>query len=276
MNQADIAYQAIKKGDFEKIKSLFQSGFDANSCYMDIPLFLFACETWNEAIVREFARKGADIDAVEFRGNTSLHFACENGEIEKVKILVELGAKIKATNFSGNTMLIKSIYSRNIELTKYILDLKMIDINHENRHHSTALTVAASQNNTKTVELLLKHGASVKTNDPFYAHNSALGIAASDNNIEMMKLLFKQKVEKKYIDGALYAACQEGSLEAIELLINHGADISYKEEDDEYDAIDIAVLEKKKEALKILEKYKKNFSKENQKKLTAIRLEALF
>ncbi|WP_341815111.1 ankyrin repeat domain-containing protein [Wolbachia endosymbiont (group A) of Chalcis sispes] len=71
-------------------------------------------------------QKGANINAKDKNGNTSLHLAAMNGKIDVAKVLLKHNADVNAKNNEGKT----------------------------------ALYYAAKYNHQELVELLLAHGAS--------------------------------------------------------------------------------------------------------------------
>jgi ankyrin repeat protein len=56
-------------------------------------------------VMRLLLEKGADVNAVDKRGFTSLHRACEMGNVEAVKLLLERNATVRVEAEGGHTPL---------------------------------------------------------------------------------------------------------------------------------------------------------------------------
>lgn len=92
---------------------------------------------------------------------------------------------------------------------------------------STALIDAISQQDNKTVRLLIDRGADIK---PRVGENFLLSVAAQNNNHEMLLLLLDKGADINYCDSssgnALCAAACCCDVETARILLEHGADVN--------------------------------------------------
>jgi ankyrin repeat protein len=89
-------HSAAQKGDFEKVKSLLQQGFDPNAFDDDIaftPLH-YAAQGEQFSIVELLVKSGANINAHDESriGNTPLREVADTCSYQMAKLLLDLGA----------------------------------------------------------------------------------------------------------------------------------------------------------------------------------------
>lgn len=131
---------------------------------MDLNDELFeACKNGDVAAVKHLTAAGADVNAVDERGNTPLHRAIFEGYRKTVTALIVDRADVNAVNQAGNTPLhlaaadapacfgYPKIVKLLFEAGAYVQPVN------ENGH--TPLAVATIYTNTKVANLLKKHGA---------------------------------------------------------------------------------------------------------------------
>lgn len=110
------------------------------------------------------------------------------------------------------------------EIDKYI-EQHNIDVNFRHSYESTLLNISVSAERYEVIELLIRKGASVKSDQ-----KRLLSIAIEKNNINMFNFLRDKGAEllKKYLNNFLTSAIQTKNIDIkfIELLINEGADVN--------------------------------------------------
>ena len=117
--------------------------------------------------------------------NTPLYMAASNGNIEAVKILLEAGADVNAKNFKGETPLYVAISKNNNELAKLLMQYNA-DVNHK-VHGWTPLYFAILKKNNEIAKILIEHNANVDLID-YYGY-SPLMLAARNGDVEAVQLL---------------------------------------------------------------------------------------
>ncbi|XP_017664929.1 PREDICTED: NF-kappa-B inhibitor delta-like [Lepidothrix coronata] len=164
----------------ERLKPL--RGLDAKEHRGKTPL-LVAVTARQPAIVHDLIQAGADVNAVDNKGQSALHLAATYGyaqvlqhkdlqqqseELEScIHLLVHTGASIYSRDVKSNkTVLHYTVQDGNISLLRYFLELnafKSKDFVNNKAHGNTALHMAAAlpghKNQKEMVQLLLAHGA---------------------------------------------------------------------------------------------------------------------
>jgi len=173
-----------------------------------------------------------------------LHFASRSGDKRTVELLVNNGAKVNITNQLGETPLHLAVENakgsggeKTTELVQFLVErhanLELTD----HRGH-TAIMRAACGGHTDVVRFLHQRGANltrVDRNDKTIMH-----LAALNNRAEVILLLLRAKggedlvnTNDQYDSTPLHEACAEGHLESVRVLLDNGADIDNKNEDEQ-------------------------------------------
>jgi len=117
-------------------------------------------------IVKVLVQNGADVNAVDDEGNTSLMSAASGNNkentLEIVKFLVQNGADVNAIDKMGFTPLIHAADGNNPAVVKLLLD-KNADVNVQNKYQETPLMMLLKARNTTNsmdiAKMLLEKGA---------------------------------------------------------------------------------------------------------------------
>ena len=78
--------------------------------------------------------------------------------LEVVKVLIDRGADVNAKDEKGETTLMYAARSGNLEVVKFLVD-KGADVNAKDSNGATALSIASANYRPKTVEYLKAYGA---------------------------------------------------------------------------------------------------------------------
>ena len=152
-------------------------------------------------------------------------------EFEKAKELIKMGANVNAKDEEGNTSIMFAAQNAPIEILKFLIenDAKINIRNHEGK---TPLILAATFNKKEILEFLINNGAQVDETD--YAGETPLMYAVSFNcPIDVIETLIKKgaHVNDMYSSGLtiLMRAAKYGkNPKIITVLINNGADYKIK------------------------------------------------
>jgi ankyrin repeat protein len=222
-------HHAIQKRDKEMVMLLVESNADLAS-KNDIGQTALHLATINiPALLAYLKRRGADIECRDINDYTPLHLAAGSGANQGTEYLIMSGANVKAKTAQGDTPLLLAARGGLQPMIELLLSHEA-DIEEANYAGRTALLEAAALDDTSTIRFLLEKGANVNARDRRGA--TALIIASSHYGAETVELFLAfLELEATSKDGttALLEAAESGSLSAVELLIDRGANIEAKD-----------------------------------------------
>lgn len=214
-------YRAADQGHEEIVQMLLEHGAGTNIEIRPGETALsVAIDRGHEAILQRLVEYGGNIDALDGRGYTALHRAVYENSEEKVRLLLKLGANV---NFRADNGIV--VPSRN---GLKALSPLQLDVHVASRDDvgKTPVSLAASMEHTKVMEMLLKNGSDVNTHDG--RGMTALCYALSKRNEGMVNLLLKYGADvNTKCDGShtpLLLAVIEDQTTIVQLLLDHRAD----------------------------------------------------
>ena len=142
----------------------------------------------DKARVLELLESGADVDAKDDSGNTTMMYAILRGGAEIVKILVDNGVCMDDDVCSGNriTALMGAAKWGMTEIAMVLIGMGA-DVNFIGHRGMTALMQAASNGQTETAEMLIANGAEINARDSH--SNTARGLASRKGHRKTEKML---------------------------------------------------------------------------------------
>ncbi len=235
------------------------------------PVVAEAAMQKNAAAVRDLLKQGADVNAAQGDGMTSLHWAASHGDVELSRMLLIAGANVRATTrINGYTPLFLAAREGNAAVVAALLDAGA-DAKAVSVTGSTPLMLAAGAGNVEAVQRLLDAGAEVDVKERARGQ-TALMFAAAYNRVEVIELLARRgaslAMTSKVVDlfdltreakpaattpipgvdraynyneligymggmTPLLFAAREGHLEAATALLDAGADVNQPREGDQ-------------------------------------------
>jgi ankyrin repeat protein len=252
--------EAIRLGNSADVNALLQKGVTPNAKLPDGTSALMEATVADDAgLLRALLDRGANVNTKNQAGATALMWA--TGDLEKTRLLLERGADVSASSDSGRTaLMIAAGGGPATEIARLLVE-KGADPRYTSNGY-TVLMEASEQGDRELVDLLLKHGANVKSTNRVgwtALHNGAMnantGIvadliaagadanaretfhgttplhwAAASGNREVVKLLLAHGANpnvKETFTGAtplIWAASGRSSISVIKILVDHGAD----------------------------------------------------
>ena len=135
---------------------------DVEDDYGDTPLHLCARFGRHKA-AESLLKTGASVNAVNYQGNTPLHYASFEGHARIVRLLMDSKdadtVDINATNLVGDTPLLRACALGQGDVVSCLLDEYGAEVNVKNHLNVSPLHVAVHGGHTEISELLLKAGA---------------------------------------------------------------------------------------------------------------------
>ncbi len=215
---------AIREGNHKIAAELLSSDkelVDALDRYGQTPL-MHAGVYSDAAMVKLLLAHGADVNFASRDGATALMLAA--GDFDKVELLLARGAKLDAKSNIGRTpLLIAAAFPGNVKTVRLLL-AQGAKINDQDKFGETCLTSASKRGDVEMVKALIEAGADV-TAGASWPGQSPLIWAAEEGNRETLACLLDHGAGKvqPHLDFALSTAARRGSLAAVRLLMERGA-----------------------------------------------------
>jgi len=137
--------------------------------------------------VRQFALRGAKLDATDFHGDTILIMALRAGNDQEAQGLIEMNADVKKKTLGLKTTLMLAAEQNMLPTLKILLD-KGVGINAKDVGHNTALIYACMNGHSDCANFLIEQGAKIDVHS-FRTHKTALDFAKENGMSSTIKLL---------------------------------------------------------------------------------------
>ena len=182
---------------------------------------------------------GADVNAAQGDGMTALHWAVTNQDVEVARSLIYAGANVRAaTRLSAVTPLWLAAQSGDAVMVYMLLDNKA-EADAANGDGVTPLMIASASGNPDVVHILIERGANPNAAERTYGQ-TPLMFAAASNEADVIPVLVEKGADvatatkvrtsstTEPMGGltALHYAVRQGNVEAVDALLDRGADIN--------------------------------------------------
>ncbi|MBF0125984.1 MAG: ankyrin repeat domain-containing protein [Magnetococcales bacterium] len=135
----------ISQNQISALRSYIASGVDINT--MDakrVSPIHYAAYLGNIEALRVLILRGVNLDAAAFGSWTPLHYAAFGGHVEACNLLAAMGIPIDATDIGGETPLFYAIESGNLRLVKWFVE-HGANVHHTNNDKETPIALAAKE-----------------------------------------------------------------------------------------------------------------------------------
>ena len=220
---------ACDKGNIDGINVLMKAGADPNIVDADgyNCLHFVVLRGCSIDVLQKITEHGADVNAVNKNGVTSLMMASEKGNVDFINVLLKDGADINIADADGDTCLhISVLQGCSIEVLQTLID-HGVDVNAIDEKGDTALMLASEKGNVEFIYLLLKAGADPNIADGdgnTWLHHSIIG----ESKGEVLQMIINHGAQvnatNKMGDTALMIASGKGNVDGTNVLLEAGAD----------------------------------------------------
>ena len=182
--------------------------------------FMYAVVYTDVATVEKLLKMGADPNRKNDANATALMWAAT--DLEKTRLLVNAGADVNAKSDDLHTpLMIAARKPGDVATVKLLLEHGANpNPNAKAEAESSPLIEAVTAGDLASTELLLEHGADAKG-----AGETGLSTAINQNCFRCAELLAAKITDKDVFTGSLQDEAMLGDMQAVRLLLDHGADV---------------------------------------------------
>jgi len=186
------------------------------SCFK-LCLILKAIEEGSQCKVELLLRNGCDVLLVDHDQASPVHTAVQHRQYAILDHLLQTGLPVNTVDGHHTTPLMLAVINQDVTAVNILLHERYgCDVNMENYFFQTALTQAVMLQNIEICEILLRHGASVKS---LYSKSFRLTVAKMlSSNIELLNL-FLAKAPSLDLHFHLMVSCVYKNYDVAEIII---------------------------------------------------------
>ncbi len=244
LNAADAGgwtplHYAVSNGATAVVETLLEAGADIRAATNEgqTPLHVVR----DRAMTNLLLAHGADVTAINRYGETPLHIAAGAGRKDVAEALLAHGAAIDARNQGGWTPLHAAVMQGHPDLVELLL-AQGADIQARDRQGRTPLDFAEKAGNTALVALLSRHGAvhaAAGHSDRVAVpadFEKAVALVRQEHVAEARAFLEARPALARIKDQngwtlLAFAADHDGDKELVEYLLDRGADVNARDND---------------------------------------------
>ena len=230
--------KTIEQGDLSALKKMKDFPVNIKDQSKKTPLHL-AVSYEKPKIVSWLIQQKAAVNARTVIGKTPLHITALRKNKKIAQQLVQAGGDVHSLDNRKNSLLHYTFYSqkkgeekKSAELIRFFIS-KKINVNTQNKALDTALHLAASNGDLRSVLLLLKNGAKVQLTN-MYKQTSVHQLLAEVNPPKNYKKLISEMMKQKFPidlkDSAgktiLHYASEKGLLNVVKRAVARKANIN--------------------------------------------------
>ena len=225
-------------GKPEVVKVLLQNGANINDLdyRSETPLHYASTGHSSEKdkayVAQILLYAGAKVDAMDIKNETALHYSSKYGDLEVANVLTYFGADPNARNIELKTPL---HLATTPEMATFLLQ-HGAKIDAKNNYNGTKLCDASWNGDLEMVKVLLQYEAA--PNALCYQNETALELATNryekTNNTDLVELLLKHganaNVNNEQSMTPLHFASRDGNIGEVQVLIKYGANVNATDE----------------------------------------------
>ncbi|XP_033843127.1 ankyrin repeat and SOCS box protein 11 [Periophthalmus magnuspinnatus] len=180
--------------------------------------------------LRDLITEGFHVDTLTMDRVSPLHEACLGGHYACAKFLLDKGANVNIISTDGATPLFNACSSGNAACVRLILQCTAFI--HQAHQLASPIHEAAKQGHSECLELLLSYGAHIDLELPVLG--TPLYCACLTRATDCIRTLLLLGADVRLgcgQDSPLHAAVQGGEVDIVDLLLDYGADGSWRNAD---------------------------------------------
>ena len=169
---------------------------------------------------------GADVNAKNKHDVTALMQACKKGSVEIINVLLNAGADSSIADINGATSIHYAVVGGCSKGTLQSIIGQGADVNASNKDNVTALMIACLKGDVETINVLLIAGADLNISTDEHGTcilHAIIGGCSKDVLATIIDHGVNVNATCNNNRTALMLACQKGNLDAIDVLLNAGA-----------------------------------------------------
>lgn len=210
-----------------------------------------AIEHGNTEQLQQFIAEGRSVEETDTRPPcwTPLHLACYFGKLDMVAILLQAKAPINTRDINGHTPLYIATQNNYIEIIALFITYGA-HLNECYMEYKSLIHVAAENHDTRALSLLIHQNENLVHTRERYRGETPLYAAIKTGNLDAIHILIRHGASvKKYFGymSPLHVASCANQPEVITLLLNYGAPINEPTTHGKT-ALDIALINKQDKA----------------------------
>ncbi|WP_265024115.1 ankyrin repeat domain-containing protein [Wolbachia endosymbiont (group A) of Epagoge grotiana] len=186
---------------------------------------LIAAQYSNFDEVRDLVNQGASLNVKYSDGMTVVHSAAYGGNLDIVKYFVANAKNsLEIKDNGGRVPLHYAAYNGKLDVVKYFVDEGKVDVNLRDNDGQVPLHSASWSGHLDVVEYLISKGADINAKDK--DGKTPLDVATDQKHNDVVGCL------QQILNEQLLAAVQDGDFNKVKDLVNQGANINIKDNDD--------------------------------------------
>ncbi|XP_070189192.1 transient receptor potential cation channel subfamily A member 1 homolog isoform X2 [Littorina saxatilis] len=292
LEQCTPLHYACAEGNMDLVQALFEAGAKTPEAWVMISNMVtdqdvegstclhVAVDNGHYETAKTCLEKRAEVNRPRKHYMYPLHLAAMSGDIRIARLLVENSARIDVVNDEQATALHKAAGLNHVEVVKFLVD-RGARINRRDKDNYTPLLLAATYGHVETVELLVQKGADYTAVDKY--DKTVIYLAAEENKLAVLEKLLSYpqlkrliNVTDQYDSTPLHIASQQGYLDVVKLLLENGADIDSKNEEEQTPVHLAAKFGRTNIVREIVRRDKSVLNDEDENSNTALHLSAQF
>jgi ankyrin repeat protein len=222
---------SIKGTDLDMVDALLEGGAEVNAQNkLGRTSLMYAAENNCLAVVNKLVSMGADVNLQDSIGYTALMYAAENNCLEVINKLVSAGADVNLQNRISYTALMRAAKNNRLAVVNKLVSAGA-DVNLQNGRGYTSLMYAAENNCLEVVNKLVSAGADVNLQDR--RGYTALMYAVKQNCIAIVYDLLNAganvNLQNNQSYTALMYAVENKNLAIVDLLLEQKVDLTLQD-----------------------------------------------